>query len=78
MRRFEDGRFIGKQTDWAGWVVPTSRATIEAFIAELYDGDPTYGADSEMPHLVKWLSELRAYVSTIRDDGQFAIVATET
>ena len=78
MRRFEDGRFVGKQTDWAGWVVRASRATIEMFIAELYAGDPWYSADSQMPHLAKWLSELRAYVSTIEDDGQFAIVATET
>jgi hypothetical protein len=78
MRRFEDGRFIGKQTDWAGWVVPASKGTIETFVAELYEGDPTYGAESTAPHLVKWLAELRQYVSAMEDDGQFAIVATET
>jgi len=77
MRRLEDGRFIGKQTDWGGWVVPASKSTIESFIAELYDDDSNYGVASTMPHLASWLTELRSFVSSLDDDGQLALVATE-
>jgi hypothetical protein len=76
-RRLRDRRFVGKQTDWGGWVVPASKATIGRFVADLYDDNPHYGADSAVPHLVQRLADLRRYVSTIEDDGRFAIVATE-
>lgn len=75
--RLEDGRFVGEKTDWAGWVVPATKRQIEAFINEIYDEDPTYSPTTQFPWLLEQLHDLRAFVRTLEDDGQWALVATE-
>lgn len=75
--RLDDGRFAGKQTDWAGWVVPASKAMIEEFINELYAREPGDRTSIDADPGDR-LNELRDYVAGLEDDGQWALVATET
>jgi hypothetical protein len=76
--RIEAGLLNGRQTDWSGWVVPASKAEIEAFVDDLYSGNPVYSDGSLLPHLAEQLIELREFISGMEDDGQYALVATET
>ena len=62
--------------DWGAWVARVSKAQLQAFVAEMYDQDPTYKPGSPLPHLSAQLVELREYVDAL-EDGEYALVASE-
>ena len=75
-RRIEVGVYPGEQVDWGAWVARVSKAQIQAFVAELYDGVALDGPNSMLPHLAAQLVELREYVEGL-EDGEYALVASE-
>ena len=74
----EHGRFVGKQTDWGGWVAKATKAQIQEFIKEAYAEDETYERrDPVLGHLYDWMQELLAFVNALDDEKLYALVAAE-
>jgi hypothetical protein len=73
----ERGKFPGKQVDWGAWAGRASKAQILKFIEELYGGHDWYRPGSSMPHLNEQFQELLAYVNTLREDKEYALIACE-
>jgi hypothetical protein len=80
-RRVQDmvrfGEFPGKQVDWGAWAGRASKAQILQLIEELYGVHDWYRPGSPMPHLYKQFQELLAYVNTLHEDKEYALIASE-
>ena len=78
LERINSGEWVGKQTDWGGWVARLSPSEIEQFIDEIY-GPPNDDAAlfPGSPHLLVDLRDLRQFVKELRRDELYALVATE-
>lgn len=74
--RILDHKLVGKQTDWAGWVAKATKSQILDFLEELYGRDPCYSPGSPLPHDHAALVKLRAYIDTLDDRTEYALVAS--
>ncbi len=64
VRKIETGEFLGKQTDWAGWVAKVNKIQIAGILRELNEGEGE-------------ASEPLALLTALEDGRLYALVAVE-
>jgi hypothetical protein len=73
-----EGKLVGKQTEWGGSVARARKAEIRAFIDESYSGSTLYAQPTPLEaDLVEQMRQLLAFVDSLDDHKQYALVAVE-
>ncbi len=75
--RISDGAYIGKQTDWGGYVAKVTKQQIKDLIEEQYGDHEWYKDPSPMPHMLQALQKLRNFVDSLDERKLHALVTTE-
>jgi hypothetical protein len=57
--------------------IQASKEQITEFFETMVSKDLSLRPDTPSPHLIKEAEELRAWIATMEDDGQWCLVATE-
>ena len=60
-----------RQTDYGGWVARVNKKQLLSFLTEGYVGQ------EDLPWIADRLPDLRAFIESLVDDKEFALVATE-
>ena len=68
--RIENGTYIGKRTDWAGWAARVSKADVKKFIEEM--------AANFVPETSDSMRELDTFVENLNSNEEYALVACES